>query len=170
MSPFPSLMSGVVFTAGAVFFLQNTMRLVQFNLRQSICECCHNCRQAVALPKLWGLQCNLCMLFPFIFARACVCVCAQAHALPKLWGLHCNLCMLFPFIFDRACVCVLMWLQAIARPPRNRGLQCDLCDKAIERNVMRCGACKRSFHLECLAADWALQVGGSAVSCHPSVH
>jgi malic enzyme len=106
MSPFPSLMSGVVFTAGAVFFLQNTMRLVQFNLRQSICECCHNCRQAVALPKLWGLQCNLCMLFPFIFARACVCVCAQAHALPKLWGLQCNLCMLFPFIFARACVCV----------------------------------------------------------------
>jgi hypothetical protein len=140
------------------------------SLPEHVCVCvrkhmrfpnCGACSATCACSFLLSLPEHVCV---------CVCVRTQAHALPKLWGLHCNLCMLFPFIFDRACVCVLMWLQAIARPPRNRGLQCDLCDKAIERNVMRCGACKRSFHLECLAADWALQVGGSAVSCHPSVH
>eukprot|EP00967_Tisochrysis_lutea_P056612 scaffold71552_cov18-Tisochrysis_lutea.AAC.2 len=44
-----------------------------------------------------------------------------------------------------------------ARRPKVVGLECDLCEKEIERNVMRCCACKRAFHLECLAADWNMQ-------------
>ena len=59
----------------------------------------------------------------------------------------------FPFLLLAAA-----GLQSAA-PPRGRCWQCDLCEKAIERNVMRCKACNRGFHLECMAADWSMQVG-----------
>lgn len=50
--------------------------------------------------------------------------------------------------------------QAFQQPPQGKSWECDLCESAIERNVMRCAGCARAFHLECLASDWNMQVGG----------